>query len=257
MKRTFQAYLRHYKGLVKRQLRSVIPASRSRIFGGFLLGRQFGLEHLDTKLIEVLNIRNGYYVEIGANDGVTQSNTLALELFFGWKGLLIEPIQVTFDQLRSNRSRRRNAIVKSACVGFDFGADTVRLASANLMSTAIGLESDIVDPIAHAKDGLLFLPSSIDGSVPHLEYEDVPARTMDSILKSAKAPKRMELLSLDVEGAEMEVLKGIDFETYRFNWMLIECRNLPKMTKFLAAKSYCFHSQLSPNDYLFKDLAEI
>ena len=51
--------------------------------------RYFSLNDLDKKLEKYLDFDYGYFVELGANDGVNQSNTLFFERFRGWKGVLI------------------------------------------------------------------------------------------------------------------------------------------------------------------------
>ena len=85
------------------------------LYGGHRRG--FGVEDLDVKLRKWTGTRKGFYVELGANDGVSASNTLLLELLFGWSGVLIEPVSSLFQELRSNRSQRRNVICRAACVG--------------------------------------------------------------------------------------------------------------------------------------------
>ncbi len=175
-----------------------------------------------------------------------QSNTLALELFYGWRGLLIEPSEATFERLKKNRSKRRNYLLRTACVSSAFPDHTVELIYADLMSVALGLDSDVPDPHAHAESGAKFLAS--DDSI---RAESVPATTMTRALEIAGAPGRIGLLSLDVEGAELEVLKGIDFEKYQFDWMLIECRSFRRMATFLDSHGYALQEKLSHHDYLF------
>ena len=51
---------------------------------------------------------------------------------------------------------------------------------------------------------------------------DVPVRTLDEILSEARAPKSFELLSVDVEGHELEVLRGFDFERWQPRLILLE-----------------------------------
>lgn len=206
--------------------------------------RSFGL--LPQKLLEAIDTSASYYVEIGANDGVSQSNTVALELSYGWKGLLIEPINSTFEKLKKNRSKRRNYLLRSACVSSSFPGSTVELIYANLMTTAVGLDSDVADPYAHAASGGRFLSPN-----DSLRIESVPAITMTRALEMAGAPNKIGLLSLDVEGAELEVLKGIDFQKYQFGWMLIECRNLKRVSTFLENHGYALQGKLSHHDYLF------
>src|SRR5215831_4591146 len=65
----------------------------------------FGLNLLDVKLAEHLSSRRGFFVEAGANDGLAQSNTLYLERYLGWRGLLVEPIPELARLCRVNRPR--------------------------------------------------------------------------------------------------------------------------------------------------------
>jgi hypothetical protein len=71
------------------------------------------------------------------------------------------------------------------------------------------------------------------------------------LLDEANAPSVIDFLSLDVEGAELEVLKGVDFARYRFKYMLVECRNLTRLELFLAQQGYALVDRLSGHDYLF------
>ena len=58
----------------------------------------FGLNKLDKKVLKYLNYNRGFFVELGANDGISQSNTLHFEKYKNWKGILIEPIKFKYDQ---------------------------------------------------------------------------------------------------------------------------------------------------------------
>ena len=66
--------------------------------------RYFSLNDLDKQLEKYLDFDNGYFVELGANDGVNQSNTLFFEHFRGWTGVLIEPFNTNYKELVRNRS---------------------------------------------------------------------------------------------------------------------------------------------------------
>jgi len=66
-----------------------------------MIGKKyFGLNQIDRELASILNFDDGFYVEIGANDGNTQSNTKHFELFRNWRGILIEPVPKTFKKLK-------------------------------------------------------------------------------------------------------------------------------------------------------------
>ena len=64
------------------------------------------------------------------------------------------------------------------------------------------------------------------------------ARTLSSILDSTNAPTVIDLLSLDVEGAELEVLKGINFFKYSFKYILVESRDINRLKSFLYTNGY-------------------
>jgi hypothetical protein len=76
------------------------------------------LNGLDDRLEAFIPRGVGYYVELGANDGIAQSNTYWLEAERGWSGLLIEPALNRYLELRANRSTR-NSFVCTAYVPFD------------------------------------------------------------------------------------------------------------------------------------------
>jgi FkbM family methyltransferase len=221
-------------------------------YGCKLLGYEFfGLNNLDAKLIEIIGHHQSYFVEIGANDGFTASNTKNLELFHNWRGVLIEPIP---DQARRCRTHRRKTtkIFEAACVSFEYAEPTIELIYSDTMTIALGGVSDIIDREGHAKSGIQFLSNADETYKFH-----ALARTMTSILEEAKSPRQMGLLSLDVEGGELEVLRGIDHARFRFDWILLESRNISQVKEFLSQNAYHFHEKLGEHDYLFKDLSEI
>ena len=63
----------------------------------------YALNELDKKLLKYLDYDNGYFVELGANNGVNQSNTLHFELEKNWSGVLIEPTPHNYLECCKNR----------------------------------------------------------------------------------------------------------------------------------------------------------
>lgn len=210
-----------------------------------LRGKYFSLNQLDRKLEKYVNYDNGYFVELGANDGVTQSNSLYFEKYRNWRGLLVEPAPQNYLKCRLNRSSL-DSIYCAACVSFDYDKEFVRIAYSNLMSTPVSLESDIQDPHAHARLGDRFL-----GNGETVFEFGAVAQTLNSLLLDARAPRLIDFLSLDVEGAELEVLKGIDHKTFRFRYILVECRDFTRLNSYLSSHEYYFVEKLSSQDYLF------
>ncbi len=213
----------------------------SRAFGKIF----FGLNNLDKKLLEYIDYEDGYFIELGANDGITQSNTKHLELYKGWAGVLIEPSPRQFAKLKKSRSKRSH-FFNCACVGFDFPKPRIELMYSNLMSVALEGTNDIADPVAHAKAG-----------ESHSDREEMyvfsaQARTLQSVLVEAKSPKLIDLLSLDVEGGELEVLRGIDFEQTNFKYIVLETRSINEIREFLNSRGYKEIAKLSHHDYIFR-----
>ena len=210
-----------------------------------LLGKEyFGLNELDKKILNYINLRDGYFVELGANDGITQSNTKHFELFKGWHGVLIEPSPKQFKRLKKFR-KSKNLFYNCACVAFDFPKTTIELMYSNLMSVALEGRNDIHDPIAHAIAG------EIHSDKEKTFTFQVEARTLQSILDESKSPKLIDLLSLDVEGGELEVLGGIDFDRTNFRYIVIETRSINEVRLFLSDKNYKEITQLTHHDFLF------
>ncbi|MCJ9751215.1 FkbM family methyltransferase [Neorhizobium sp. BETTINA12A] len=206
----------------------------------------FGLNELDRKIEKYIDYDNGFYVELGANDGIRQSNTYYFEKNRGWSGILIEPSPNNFLECRKNRSEK-NAIFCNACVRFGYPHKYVDMSYGNLMSVSTNVEVDLESVAAHLELSRQFLRNR----EATFEFGAV-AKPLSTILDEGNAPALMDILSLDVEGAELEVLMGVDFDRHNFRFMVIECRNIDRMQSFLEAKGYTLLDQLTEHDYLFK-----
>lgn len=210
--------------------------------------RYFSLNGLDQKIESFVDYDKGFYVELGANDGVNQSNTLYFEHFRDWKGILIEPGHKNFTELTRNRSPR-NSFRNVACVGPTYEQPTVDLIYSNLMTSTLGIDTDLSDPLDHARKG-----ESLGGGTPYIFQST--AITLNTVLIEADAPSLIDLLSLDVEGVELEVLMGVDHSRFRFNYICVESRQFDRINYFLQEHGYSFVKSLSFHDYLFKDVKQ-
>ena len=210
-----------------------------------ILKKSHARNELDLKLKKYLNFSGGFFIELGAHDGITQSNTFYYEKKYNWKGILIEPVPKLFNYCKKYRSNK-NLYFCNACVSFDFNKDKVKLIYSNLMTTAVDLTSDDYRKKHLADPELNFFEKN--------NYFYANARTLNSILKESKAPNIIDFFSLDVEGAEFEVLNGIDFSIYNFKYIIIETDNFERLDKFMTNKNYKFINKYNSNDYLYEFL---
>jgi len=205
--------------------------------------KSFSLNELDLKLRPYLNFRRGYFIEAGANDGVDQSNTLFYERYRKWTGLLIEPVPQLAAACRKNR--RRCAVENCALVSFDYPHDTIGMHYCNLMSMVKGSMKNEAADLEHLRRGCEVQKIST--------YElTVPARTLTAVL-DRHHPPAIDFFSLDVEGFELEALKGLDFDKYRPKWLLVEARFRAELDSFLKPW-YEAAAQLSYHDVLYRSL---
>jgi len=162
------------------------------------------LFEMDRRLEELLPWQGGTFLEAGAHDGYTQSNTYFLERHRGWSGVLIEPVPEL--RVKSERRRPRSRVFGCALVGPDYRDPQIEVHFGDLMST--------VGASAHAQDGL-----AVAGRNPYTV--SVPARTLSSVLDEAGigAP---DLMVLDLEGHELQALRGLDLERHAPGYLMLE-----------------------------------
>ena len=81
---------------------------------------------------------------------------------------------------------------------------------------------------------------------------DVPARTLESVLDKIPRLPTINFFSLDVEGCELDVLKGLNLSKYRPKYILVEARFFDEVDSYLQAHGYEMLEQLTFHDYLYK-----
>ena len=147
----------------------------------------FGLNKIDQHLEKFFPNKNGYFVELGANDGISQSNTLFLEKYKNYRGVLIEPHPGNFEKCQKNRSEK-NHFFMGACVSFDFGQPTMNLIYSNLMTVSLEGETTIGEPRKHANEGEKFLRNE------SISQFSAKTQTLNGVLKQADAPAEIDKL---------------------------------------------------------------
>jgi FkbM family methyltransferase len=162
-------------------------------------------------------IKNGVFVDVGANDPFIESQSYHLEQL-GWNGLLIEPLPNMCALLREHRT---STVVPYACSSKENHKKILPLISFGVCST---LESKLIHT------------NKVKQDVIHIE-----TRTLDSILEENNIEVNFDLLSIDVEGHEIELFKGFDIQRWKPKLVLLEDHVTSQdKHKFMITNGYKF-----------------
>jgi FkbM family methyltransferase len=140
--------------------------------------------------------RGGYFLDIGAADGLYLSNTYILEKKYEWKGICVEPANKIRD-LRKNRK----CIIENSCIYSKSG----KLVEFQVDDEISGIK-EYFDG-AHKRNGKIIQVKTI---------------TLKDLLKKYNSPKVIDYLSIDTEGSEYEIIKNFPFKDYEVKLITIE-----------------------------------
>jgi FkbM family methyltransferase len=157
-------------------------------------------EYLETAIFK--GYKDGFYVDIGAHDGVSLNNTLYFEKNNNWRGINIEPIKAVFDRLVENRTADRNININCAVCNRNGEADFYLNEGYTEMLSGIIENYD-----ARHLERLMNENTEMSATT---QIVKVNTKRLETIFDE-HAVSHINYLSIDVEGAEFEVIKSIDF----------------------------------------------
>lgn len=147
--------------------------------------------------------QNGFFVEFGATNGVSNSNTYLLEKKFGWEGILCEPARFWKESL----VRNRNVNIDFDCVWTKTGES---ISFNETKNTELSTMSQFTESDLHLNERL-------GGK----NYE-VKSVSLNDLLSRYGAPFHIDYLSIDTEGSEFEILRNFDFSKYSIKFISCE-----------------------------------
>jgi FkbM family methyltransferase len=156
-------------------------------------------EHFEKYLIwEFFDFsRQGFFVDVGAFHSEDGSQTWLLEKV-GWKGILIEPQPKNAEELRRNRP------------------------SSQVYEAAISIPGQERESIFYVNSVFsTLLPNTISSTKEYANQIKVSVLTLNEILENEKVPN-IDFLKIDVEGTELDCLKGLDMARYRPKLVFVE-----------------------------------
>ena len=184
--------------------------------------------------------RGGVFVDIGAYDGKKFSNSLFFEQSMGWTGLCIEPMPTAFAKLAASR--------KAICENFalaDFEGEAEFLEADDLggeNETMFSGLSSSFDP-RHVR--------RIELMTKRQEARRVPVTTLATLLEK-HGLYDIDYCSIDVEGGELAILSGFDFERFRIKVLTVENNFADRrIVDAMTEKGYQLYATLA-HDCVFK-----
>jgi FkbM family methyltransferase len=176
----------------------------------------------------------GFFVEVGAYDGVVLSNTFFFESI-GWTGVLVEPDPAKAARCRANRPKSQ--VFECAAVA------SPTLDEISFYSVDGGEVYSTVNMTDQHRQRL---------SEYGLSFKEthVRAMTLDRILESA-GTRSIDFVTIDVEEGEMEVLGGFDILRWRPEAVMVETNSRfrkPEIRRYFVERGYVFHDSVGIND---------
>jgi FkbM family methyltransferase len=184
--------------------------------------------------------QKGTFLDIGAHDGVSLSNTYLFEKHRNWNGICIEPNPSVFEKLQVNR----NCVVKNCCISNKEG---------NIIFRKVNgypeMLSGILDFFDEKHIERINREITLHDGSSYVDIE-VKSENINRILDENHIYE-IDYCSIDTEGAEFEIVKSIDFEKYHINSFSIENTNHDHIVRdFLKAKGYIFIISLNDDFYV-------
>ena len=190
-------------------------------------------------------VAGGVFVDVGANDGVTFSNTYYLEKKLGWTGMCIEPNPRSFSAMVQTRS----CFCENVCISENSGfVDFARVEGPGILDMYSGILGTF------GKKEI----RRIKKNNGNIEVIRVPSVRLQELFRKHLL-FHVNYLSVDTEGSEIQVLKSIDFSETKIDVLSIENNKGNRDVRlFLEKKGFQYHVTLGDLDdiYISKEMDE-
>jgi FkbM family methyltransferase len=161
---------------------------------------QFGQDKfLETEIFK--GFKNGFFVDVGAHDGISLNNTLYFEKSNNWNGINIEPIKEVYDKLKIKRS---NCINLNVAVS-DYEGENDFICNSGYTEMLSGLKENFD---SRHLERLNYENIYYGGNTKIIK---VPVKKLENIFETYNV-SHINYLSIDTEGAEFSVIKSINFD---------------------------------------------
>lgn len=183
--------------------------------------------------------QNGVFVDIGAHDGITLSNTYVLEKEFNWSGICVEPMHHEYVKCCENR----NCVVYNCAVYDSNGTEKFTMLEYDGYPDML---SGIAKDISFKHMGHILSEGNRMGAKQ--KVITVETRILNEILEENKIYE-IDFLSVDTEGSELKILKSIDFNKFHIKVVIYENgESETPIRDFMTSKGFSFYRRLGIDD---------
>ena len=227
-----------YENMKLRELRGILRQKIWNCERSFFWNENFASQSGQDKIIKnsfFSSKKKGYFVEIGAFDGVLGSNCIHFEKSMKWDGIAIEPSTIQFEKLKLNRKCR---LINKAIAAEEKEVEFLEVEegytqmSGILNEKFISEETIKKDPRSKTKK-IIITTTTFDKNIP--------------------ADKEIDYLSLDIEGGEMELLDSIDFKKYNIKVISVENNSPEKLNfkEFFDKKNFNYFDRVGQDEIFY------
>jgi FkbM family methyltransferase len=181
------------------------------------------------------------FIDVGAYDGLTWSNSLPLEEFYGWTGICVEPNSKPFEKRRAHR--------KCICLNIAL-ADT----EAEMKFLEIEGHAEMLSGLisTYDKRHVERVKNETLSYRDKINLRPIKCRTIAS-LASEYQIKKVDFLSVDTEGSELNVIKGIDLSQLEISLICLECNyGVGEVAVFMKSRGYEFTEKIAGDAFFRK-----
>ena len=185
------------------------------------------------------NNKTGFYIDVGCFHPIRFSNTMFLYLK-GWTGMNIDLSKKSVDLFK---------IARPKDINLNFG---------------VGSKNETLDYFYNKK---VFANNTFDVHFAKsflkkgkIKKDTIEVKNLSYLMENYSSKKKIDLLDIDAEGYDFEVLKGIDYEKYEIDLIMIEVHHFDEKTKkiskeilnFLTKKNFKLIFGSYPGNCIFK-----
>jgi FkbM family methyltransferase len=202
--------------------------------------------YLDTEIFHGMS--NGVFIDIGAHDGKTFSNTYFFEKYRNWTGICIEPLPEMFEKLKAHRE----SVNINACVGSNEGSQPfLKVSGIDNAEMFSGLVSSI------DKRQMENIQKEVKRRKGKIETVQVQTIPLAKILKQQNIT-HIDYCSIDTEGNELDVLRSIDFTAVDITCFSVEdLFGNSALRTFMEEKGYTLAEELDKDLIYIKNQPQV